>query len=244
MDLTEKTENIKRHPWELSRTYCLLKVLPKNNNHTNFADIGSGDKYFTSKLLPFTEGDIYAIDNEYCQDKSIEEGVICLNDICLLKNNSIDYLIMMDVLEHIENDSDFLKKVLIKLKPGGEILITVPAMQFLFSSHDVFLKHYRRYSREKLNTLLKDNDLMIVRSHYFYSTLFILRSISLLFEKLKFNKKKKNVGVGLWKFNSNNGITRLLFHWLNFDFLVNKLLSKLGIRIPGLSLLAICKKKL
>lgn len=242
MDLTEKTENLKRHPWELSRTHNILKLLKTNSNSFAYADIGAGDKYFTSKLLSITNGNVFAIDNEYKKNKAEEDGIICLNDSSLLENNSIDCIIMMDVLEHIKNEHTFLEIIVDKLKPNGKIIITVPAMQFLFSSHDVFLKHYRRYSRKQLTDVLQKHAIVIEQSFYFYSILFFLRCTSSLIETFKLNKKE-NVGIGMWKFDKNSFITKFIFNMLNLDFFLNKLLNKISIRLPGLSVLAICKKK-
>lgn len=242
MDLTEKTGNLNRHPWELSRSYNILKLVKNYSNNFVYADIGAGDKYFTSKLLPLTDGDVFAIDNEYDKSKIIMDGIICLNDASLLENGSIDCIIMMDVLEHIENDNAFLEKILKKLKPNGKLIITVPAMQFLFSSHDVFLKHYRRYNRKRLINLLQNHEIVIEQNHYFYSTLFLLRCISLLIDKLKSNKQK-DMGIGMWKYDKNNLITKFIYNMLNIDFFINKLFSKIFIRLPGLSVLAICRKK-
>ena len=241
MDLTEKTENLRRHPWELSRSHNVLKLMPKNSNLV-YADIGAGDQYFTSKLLQITSGNVFAIDNEY-KDKRIEQdGIICLNDSSLIESNSIDYLLMMDVLEHIENETIFLRESLDKLKANGKLIITVPAMQFLFSSHDVFLKHHRRYRRKQLLNLLHKHDICIEQSYYFYTTLFIIRCISLLLEKLKPKEAKRNIGIGLWGHNEDSIITRSIVLILNMDFFLHKILNKFHIRLPGLSLLAICRK--
>ena len=55
-------------------------------------------------------------------------------------------VILMDVLEHTFNDTEFLKEILKKTPQDSFLFITVPSFQFLFSSHDVYLKHYRRYT--------------------------------------------------------------------------------------------------
>ena len=241
MDLAEKTDNLRRHPWELSRSYNILKLMPANGTMV-YADIGAGDRYFTSKLLNITTGNVYAIDNEYKDKTIVQDGVVCLNDSSLIKNNSIDCLLMMDVLEHIENETSFLCEFLDKLKANGKLIITVPAMQFLFSSHDVFLKHHRRYSRRQLLDLLRNHDIHIEQSYYFYSTLLLIRCISLLFDKLKPKKVNQNTGIGLWGHDQNSIITRSLVLMLNMDFFINEQLNKINLRLPGLSLLAICRK--
>ena len=53
--------------------------------------------------------------------------------------------LMMDVLEHIEDDRGFLEKLLTIVEPGASILVTVPASPVLWSRHDVTVRHVRRY---------------------------------------------------------------------------------------------------
>ncbi|OGC22593.1 hypothetical protein A3J90_06940 [candidate division WOR-1 bacterium RIFOXYC2_FULL_37_10] len=243
MDLIEKTDNPMRHPWELSRCQNILKLLKNNDKDAIYADIGSGDEFFTSKLPTITNGIVFAIDNKYENKKSEKDGIICLNDISLLENNSVDCLIMMDVLEHIEDEKSFLEIALGKLKSNGKLVITVPAMQFLFSSHDVFLKHYRRYSKKQLLMLLENNGILVENSYYFYSILFILKGIYCLLERI-FMKNKKSTGIGLWRYNESSFITRSINIILNIDFSVNKILSRFSVFLPGLSILAICRKKI
>jgi hypothetical protein len=143
---------------------------------------------------------------------------------------------MMDVLEHIKDDYSFLNDVVNKLKKGGTILITVPAWQFLFSQHDVRAQHFRRYNRKQLMNLLKRNDIKIEKCHYFYTCLFLAR-IMFLFRKDKFTGNEDR-----WNYSERHIITIILKIILNIDFFVNKLLNKVFIHLPGLSLYAICKK--
>ena len=58
-----------------------------------------------------------------------------------------DVAILFDVIEHIEPTRPFLESVLFHLKPGGILLINVPALQTLFSVYDKVAGHYRRYDR-------------------------------------------------------------------------------------------------
>ncbi len=54
---------------------------------------------------------------------------------------------MLDVIEHVEDDVGFVRDVVDgSLAPGGWVLVSVPAYQSLFSSHDRALKHFRRYA--------------------------------------------------------------------------------------------------
>jgi len=66
-----------------------------------------------------------------------------------------DFIVMHDVLEHIEDDRAAVTAVLSLLKPGGVAVISVPAYQWLYGHHDVQLGHYRRYTRRSLLKLFR-----------------------------------------------------------------------------------------
>jgi SAM-dependent methyltransferase len=68
----------------------------------------------------------------------------------------VDCVMATDVLEHIENDRRAFEKMVQLVKPGGLVIITVPAGQWLFGYHDESIGHYRRYSRRHLQRLVKD----------------------------------------------------------------------------------------
>jgi hypothetical protein len=231
----DENEKINQHPWKLSREKCILNILKKRELH-NVADIGVNDMFYTGKLRTFVIGKIYAVDVIFPENETTKNNIICLNNIEKLPDNELDCVVMMDVLEHIENDTLFFNNVVNKLKWNGTILITVPAWQFLFSIHDIRAQHYRRYNRKQLMALLKNKDIQVERCHYFYTSVFLVRLLCLL-------KKDKFIGNDIyWKYHDKNIITTLATMVLNIDFWVNKILDKIHIHLPGLSLVAICKK--
>lgn len=59
-------------------------------------------------------------------------------------------LLLMDVLEHVEDDFAMLSELLASLEPGSHLLVTVPADPSLWSEHDESFGHYRRYERGRL----------------------------------------------------------------------------------------------
>jgi SAM-dependent methyltransferase len=61
---------------------------------------------------------------------------------------------MLDVIEHIEDPVSFLREVFDRMEPGGKLVVTVPALQWAFSSWDSELGHYRRYSKKSLRAEL------------------------------------------------------------------------------------------
>lgn len=85
-----------------------------------------------------------------------------------------DLVAMLDVLEHIEEDTASLDTLGAMLNPQGKILITVPAFPWLWSKHDELHHHKRRYSRDALAKTIADAGLELERIGYFNSLLFPL----------------------------------------------------------------------
>lgn len=87
---------------------------------------------------------------------------------------SYDLIAMLDVLEHVDADAASLATLRDKLVPGGRLLVTVPAMPFLWSRHDELHHHKRRYTKASLSAALATAGLSIDRIGYFNSLLFPL----------------------------------------------------------------------
>lgn len=73
---------------------------------------------------------------------------------CPLSDQSVDVLVMLNVLEHIEDDLRALQKAFNLLKPGGSLIIEVPAGAGLYDAYDAELHHFRRYAASELNDKL------------------------------------------------------------------------------------------
>lgn len=69
-------------------------------------------------------------------------------------DNSFNIVASLDVLEHTPDDVKALKEWLRVLKPGGKLILTVPAYQWLWSSHDEDNLHFRRYSKKSLRKVI------------------------------------------------------------------------------------------
>jgi len=85
-----------------------------------------------------------------------------------------DLICLFDVLEHIEADADVLHALSAHLAPGGRIMLTVPAYQWLWSGHDTKLHHFRRYTRSSLERTCEAAGLDVARLSHFNTLLFPL----------------------------------------------------------------------
>jgi len=102
----------------------------------------------------------------------IVEGALP-NDVPF-RSERFDLIVMTDVLEHIDDDVGALKSIRALLAPGGRILLTVPAFQFLWSNHDLHHHHKRRYNKASLRSTIANAGLEVVTLSYFNFWLFPL----------------------------------------------------------------------
>src|SRR6185437_5122059 len=84
----------------------------------------------------------------------------------LRREAPIDTILMMNVLEHIEDDSQALAHLRTLLPPGGKLVIVVPAHQLLYSKMDANIDHFRRYAKKGLVELLEKNGYAIRQAKY------------------------------------------------------------------------------
>jgi hypothetical protein len=82
-----------------------------------------------------------------------------------------DLVLLMDVLEHVDDDLGLLKAY-VDVPSGSRFLMTVPAFQFLWSGHDDFLEHKRRYTLAQFEALARDAGLTVQRGAYFFGAVF------------------------------------------------------------------------
>lgn len=250
MDLNEATEEVvNRHPWELSRTGCVLDAfskylerLHKNQKGKRYVNVGAGDLYFDKILLAkFDKDEVHAVDLGYKELGKAEGSNIhkyhYLEEIGVQK---FDYAIMMDSLEYMEDDVVYVSKVSSRLRKGGYFFFTLPAFPILFSEHDVHVKNLRRYSRQSFYELVGQvPGLKIIENYNFYTSLFGVRFLQ-KFLHLPIDKEQK--ATAKWGFKETGLVTRFFTGCLNLDFAMNRALSKIGIRLPGLSMLVVCRK--
>lgn len=93
-------------------------------------------------------------------------------------NEKVDSVVMLDVLEHIEDDTEQVRKINSVLNSGGEFIFVVPAHQILYGQRDKQMGHYRRYSKKMLKNLLVRNGFEIISMRYWNALGFLPYFIS------------------------------------------------------------------
>ena len=97
-----------------------------------------------------------------------------LPDLSMFERNGYDLIALLDVLEHVPDDLASLRAIHRRLKPGGALLLTVPANPWMWSAHDAAHHHFRRYTKRQLAELFLRSGLEVQLLSYFNSLLFPL----------------------------------------------------------------------
>ncbi|MFE8034930.1 methyltransferase domain-containing protein [Thiohalocapsa marina] len=135
-------------------------------------DIGAGTGFFSDKLLRQTTArSALCVDPAYNSERDTSVvGKSLLFRRAFVKSQA-DLVLLMDVLEHVDDDLGLLVDVVEKVATGAFFVITVPAFQSLWSDHDVFLEHRRRYRLEQLEAVVEAAGLRRLCGCYFYGSL-------------------------------------------------------------------------
>lgn len=187
----EMAEVESRHWWFsgrreiLSRTIASLH-LPQN---AKILEVGCGTGGNLHMLAKFGELSALELDDNARAIAAIKTNNLydiragyCPYEINF-PDQHFDLICMFDVLEHIEKDTETLAVLKRLLSVNGRILITVPAYQWLFGPHDVYLHHKRRYSISQLTTIVNTARLKPIRLTYFNTILFPLAALTRAVEK-------------------------------------------------------------
>ena len=147
-------------------------------------------------------------------------------------DSSFDLAVSLDVIEHLEDDLGALRELRRTVAPGGSLLVTVPAYQWLWSGHDEINHHHRRYTRRSLQRVAEQAGWHQARTTYFNSLLLPVAIVLRILDRV--NTKTTESSLDLW-------VPPEPLNWaLERPLALEAALIKRGGRIPaGLSLLAV-----
>lgn len=232
-------QNESNHWWFRARGEIISSMIKKNissnDRKLKILDFGSGSGTNIEMLSNLGDVYVYEKNEEIFNILKLKYGKF--NNVKFIekfdRENFFDLILAADVIEHIKNDFETIENFYKTLNTGGQLILTVPAYNFLMSKKDKVLQHYRRYSRKSLRKLIaKYFD--EIKISYFNFFLFIPIALVIIFFKL-FNvdfidkaEKKPNIlaNVILCRIFL---FEKYFLNFLNFPF--------------GLSIIAILKKK-
>jgi SAM-dependent methyltransferase len=244
MDLAERTGSAQRHPWETTRAAFVRGLVDRylgGRTPRRVLDVGAGDGWFAHEL----QRELDAGTEVVCWDVNYS-GADLAADLPASVVRTVappagpfDVALLLDVIEHVDDDRAFLDEaVLPLLGPDALLVVTVPAYQGLFTSHDDALGHHRRYSATRLRTLLAPRVEIVARGGLFASLL-PARAAALARERVAGPPPRH--GIGDW--SAGPGVTRAVSAVLATDARVGGWLSRRGLPTPGLSLWAVCRPR-
>lgn len=210
----------------------------KNYVAGNILEIGSGigniSKYFiiNNDSITLSDTDDFYIDqlkSKYIEYPNVKDIISIDLQIADFKKqystleNQYDSIFLLNVLEHIKDESYAIQNLNFLLKENGTLVILVPAYNFLYSKMDKELNHFRRYTTKKLAAVIQKENLIVASSFYF-----------------------NLLGVPAWyygkirKYRSLPSGDMKLFNKLTP---LGKLLDRITFRKIGLSAIVVAKKK-
>ena len=244
MDLKERQQHAQRHPWEVARARHFRRLVAGTfpAPPTTVIDIGAGDGWFAEQLrADLAPGSsIVCVDANYSADdlaQRLPDGIVRRT---VPPEHAARLVLALDVLEHIDEDREFVAEQLAPLvAPDGFLIASVPAHQRLFTSHDVALGHHRRHSSASLRALLEPS-FKVVHEGSLFTTLLPPRAASALLERVRPPQGEPSVDS---EWRGGQLISRSITTVLDADARLGRLLADRPRRLPGLSVWAVCRPR-
>jgi SAM-dependent methyltransferase len=189
MDVKEEDilgDRINDHWYYVSKGRAMREFIGAMVAPLEVLDVGAGSGIFSRQLLDAGLCQrAVCVDPNYAHERTETHNRKPLRFVKTFNEQAPGLVLMMDVLEHVADDVALLKQYTSALPAGGRVFISVPAFQFLWSGHDVFLEHYRRYTIKTLEACVRKAALTPIKSCYFFGSLFPAIAVIRLIKKAR-----------------------------------------------------------
>lgn len=225
-----------RHFWFIGRNRCIKHLInttfPLHKNK-RFLEVGCGTGYVLRLLQSMgfrvTGLDMHKEALNFARRRT-NASLVCSTLEKYRSLHLFDAIGAFDVIEHVDNDNDFIRQCGTKLGTNGWLYLSVPAHMSLWSEYDIISGHKRRYTKDMLQTLLKRNGFRVYDIKYFGFFQFVPHMVAkyVIFkdeasqtdDKLSLTRKLLRIPSVL--VNSTliiiNDIELLLSSWISFPF--------------------------
>lgn len=161
--------------WFQHRNQCIVEAIRRFPPSGTLFDIGGGNGYVASGIqkagFPVALVEPGAEGAGAAYRRGISPVICASMEDAGFTTGSLPAVGLFDVLEHIEDDVCFLKKIHSLLRPSGSLYLTVPALPMLWSKEDDYAGHFRRYTLSRLKETLRQAGFLINWDSYFFSPL-------------------------------------------------------------------------
>lgn len=172
------------HWWYVARRRILAALIEREvklPNDARILEIGCGTGHNFEMLRRFGRLDAIEVDApaRALASKRLGHAVgdAPLPGLKGVKDGTYHLIALLDVLEHVDQRPESLKSIAAKLAPGGRLLVTVPAYQWMWSAHDLAHHHKLRYSKRSLRRDAAAAGLRVEKIGYFNSLLFPIAAL-------------------------------------------------------------------
>lgn len=187
MDLKEAAAlgDIAESHWYYRAKLAAVMKLIRQQAARHVLDIGAGSGFFARQLLAQSAcTSATCIDPGYPHEWEEAVGTKPIRFRRHAAEQNADLVLLMDVLEHVPDDEALLAPYVAAAAPGTRFVITVPAFNWLWSEHDVFLGHYRRYTLAGIEAVCRNAGLEVTDGYYFYGAVLPLAAAQRAVSKL------------------------------------------------------------
>lgn len=176
--------------WFVARRRVALKLLRKSiaGDGALVLDLGCGTGVIATELAKWATPiglDMSAQALAYSQGRGVKHLVQAIGEALPLQEASVDGILALDIFEHIEDDHKAFLEAYRVLRPGGVLVMSVPAFRALWGPHDVALMHYRRYTRPQVRAALTSAGFQVTKASYSVFFLFPIVLAIRALEKMK-----------------------------------------------------------
>ena len=166
-------ELYEKHWWWRAREEILVDELRRRFSkgaNLSILDVGCGDALFFGRLSEFGEPEGVESDLGLVDPNGPYRARIAVApfDARFQPGKNYDLILMLDVLEHLDEPEHALRRALELLKPGGIVVVTVPAFRLLWTNHDRLNQHRTRFTKRSFARLASASGMEITASRYFF----------------------------------------------------------------------------
>ncbi len=206
-DQAEKADQFLDFFWHVIRSAFILRTLEEYHRTKSVVDIGAGaGVFFKHYLTKWPESKYFFIEPiQSLRDRILKfPGSQVITDTKAPLNQ--EAVVLLDVLEHIETDQQFLKDLFRRMPADSLLIITCPALNILWSTWDIKMGHYRRYTRKSLIAVVEAAGFEVQEARYLFH-LFLLPAL--------WRKWQPSAGAEFPQLS--NGINGILKAWAYFE---------------------------